>query len=230
MMETEKVVITCPKCGTKIRFPILEKRIKFKCTNCNEAYYAENGTIISPDQNRSSAAKQPKKNRNRELWLLSLKSFFTKLVAFSSKILQRKIFWQMSTIITMAASIYLINLLNLERQDRIKDRQIKDQLTTDLLSKLQNGKLDNFSKSKKLLTGDTKFLVETFIESQYLYNDSVSVDMIDKFLSTLSPLEYREQRKIRYLTVGGDTMYFYIDYVKYNDAYLINADIRDFIE
>lgn len=139
--------------------------------------------------------------------------------------------WKISTITLLLISFLLIALL----YQNGKEKRIKDKLAKDFTNSLKNHtdkgvKGSEFVEAKSHLTKNTAELFSLFIESQYEYQDSISIVMVEGFLNTLIPLNYGDSRKFMYKNIKGDTIYFYSDYELVDGEYKLKVDINEFMK
>lgn len=216
-MEDEKVIITCKKCSIKVRIPVRESLIKFKCSNCGELYFALLGSLVpNPEESKINSEPQP--------------TFPNDEIKQEDKIklIDKLVFWKIvSAVLLISFIISLIFLL--KPKDEIKDpRTVQDNLTNEILDNLKDPKKRDFVKLKSMLTDESKNIFEMFIESQFAYNDTASLNKIDTFINSLQPLDFQAGRQIRYINANKDTSYFKIDYIPNADSFLIKLNIEDF--
>lgn len=205
-MSEFKVTITCPNCNQKLRFPILEKKIRFACPNCNKLFQAINGKIIDTNLEKDADYQYVPNSQDDNL---KDKSKIWK--AITSLLL---------VIIAVLATIWYTSG-NEERN--------KNTITDNFITSLKNSKGD-YTIAKEQLTPETQELFDLLIKSQQVYKDSISLEMINKFIGTLEPLDYGVSRKFMYQNIKGDTLYFYADYKLIRDTYKIQVTMDEFLK
>jgi hypothetical protein len=216
-MEEEKVIITCDNCSTKVRIPIKESLIKFKCSNCGELYFALLGCLVpNPEESKI----------NPELELTVQNNEVNQKEKI--KIIDRLAFWKIVSIVSLLSVIVLLIFLSQQKNENKDQQKILNNLTNELLNNLKDPQKRNFEKIKSMLTDESKNIFEMFIESQFAYNDSTSINKINCFINSLQPLEFQTGRQFRYINSTNDTNYFKIDYIPNGDSYLIKLNIEDF--
>ena len=215
-MNEPKVTVNCSNCGCKFRFPIKENLIRFKCPSCKTKFEAINGRIVDEEneinnKNDNSLNNSTKKSR--------LKFNFSKYIT-----------WRNISFLLMLLSLFLLLKMYFGDSDRRKKEYVTNQFINTINS-LKNGEeVDTLSLS--YLTSDTKKLYHSFILSQYKHNDSISLLILDKFWESLTPLEYEERKLVSYNTTEGDTLYFYLNYIKSINSgeYKIDIKLKDFMK
>lgn len=216
-MEVEKVIITCEKCSTKVRIPVKESLIKFKCSNCGELYFALLGSLV-PNPEESKVNQEPEPTIQNDEVKQNEKI----------KIIDRLAFWKIASVVLLL-SVIVLSIFLLQQKDEKKEQQkVLNNLTNDLLNNLRDPQKRDFEKIKSKLTDESRNIFEMFIESQFAYNDSTSLSKINGFINTLQPLEFQTGRRFLYITSTNDTLYFKIDYIPNGDSYLIKLNIDDF--
>jgi len=206
-MSDYKTTITCPNCSKNLRFPIKENRIKFSCSNCDSYFEAINGKIIK----KKEQELENESNNLRQKVVILFKKIKT---------------WKIMTFSLIGISLVLVILL----YHNGKEKGMKDKLTTDFLMAIKTHNTIGFDKAKSYLTKDTKELFGAFIESQYKYNDSASVTMIELFIESLTELEYKEKKEFSYINEEGGTNYFFVDFILVDDEYKIDVNFNEFIK
>ena len=210
-MEDKKEIVTCKKCQTKIRIPSKDKLIRFDCKKCGESYCALLGSIVPCSEESKPEPEKPPSGEIREA------SKIRNLIGNVN-------FWRILTVAFILLSISLFSSLSQQK----RERNIHDQITNEAISSLKASQKRDFEKLKGMLTEDSKNIFETFIESQFAYNDPVSENKINKFIESIQPLEYQTHRQFKYTDSDNNTNYFRIDYVPNGDSYLIRLYIEDF--
>lgn len=226
-MSEDRVIIQCHNCVTKIRFPIKENLIKFSCPDCKTPYKALNGEIIDEkkEHNTGSDNSQTFKPKTKEK--TSASTAETSTISNRKKSNTNKngmLAWQVSTIVLAFAVIFLVCLAITHNSDRRE----KDRITYEFLATLSSKKKD-FGQIKSYLTEETKKTFEMLIENQYAYDDSESVQVLDRFLNTLQPLDYQENRRFKYMNPSGDTQYFNVDFIPNGKSFLLNVELNQFL-
>ncbi len=207
-MSDYKVTITCPECGKGFRFPIKENRIKFACPSCKKTFEAVQGKLVQEETSDTAPKQKPQKSQRFK------------------KLFQNITTWKLLSIFFLVLSLTLVSIIYRNGTEK----RAKNKTTLNFLNALKNQETNNFVRAKSFLTEDTKDLFSTFIESQYKYDDSLSVEMTNMFLNTLTALDYEERRIFSFKNIEGDTIHFYVDYELINDGYKLKVDIAEFIK
>ena len=217
MSDTEKIIFICVKCSGKLRVPVLDKLIRFQCPDCKEKYTALRGKVSSFLED--SSTDLPKSNITPEEQNKPSKPTHKTLKSFLNNIL----IWRLSTLILTIAIITGFFLMKDERQEKIR-------LSNQLIGEFKKIDKKNFNIIKNMLSDESRKLFEIFIESQYVRQDSLSIDKIQKFANSLTALEFSDLRIVRYRNSKNDTAYFALQFIPDNGKYLINVDIEPFLK
>lgn len=244
-MPEELIVMTCPDCGQRLRFPYKEYSIRFKCANtdCQKLFVALKGKLVNKteddkngidkedevhkEQESGDKVESSEGNNNESNAAEKKGNIINKNdLKAARKVNWKDQIWKIVAIFFICSTLFLITL-NLNKD---KDKKQKDELTSTFVTYLRRISQDNLNEIKPVFTKETSELFSMFIESQYLYNDSASLVKLNDFIKSIQPLENTERRKFMYQNTSGDTMYFHADYIMINGEYYFNIDIGEFID